>query len=140
RSTRRYACKIAPLRRYRALLEDGVHRAGRLAGAAVDTLVWIDEILLVFLAGVNAIHGTDIHAGCVLHANAGLTDYVGHMPMGSSLQERYATPFTARGLAISYRLRRCLSRPGEPGSVAIGDGDPLPLPPPLQGEGPQADR
>ena len=123
------AREVAPLRRYRALLEDGVHRAGWLAGAAVNTFVRIDEILLVFLAGVNAIHGADIHAGCILHTNAGLTDYVGHMPTDPSLQERYATPFTARSLAISYRLRRCLSRPGEPGSVAIGDGDPLPLPP-----------
>jgi hypothetical protein len=104
------AREVAPLRRYRALLEDGVHRAGWLAGAAVNTFVRIDEILLVFLAGVNAIHGADIHAGCVLHADAGLTDYVGHLPMDPSLQERDATPSPARSLAISYRLRRCLSR------------------------------
>src|SRR6185437_3097613 len=75
------AREVAPFSGYRALLEDRVYRARWLAGAAINALVRVNIILLVFLTSMDTIHGTNIHAGCVLHADAGLADHVGHTPM-----------------------------------------------------------
>src|SRR5689334_18926769 len=53
---------------------DRTHRALRLARAAVDAFVGVDEQLV--LALVDAIHGTDIDTGTILHTNAGFGDDV----------------------------------------------------------------
>src|SRR3954462_14799313 len=58
--------------------EDRGHRALRLAGAAIDALVGVDEELLV--AFVDAVDGTDVDARLVLDADAGFGDDVGHGP------------------------------------------------------------
>jgi hypothetical protein len=75
---------LSPLFRHCRLFKDGRDRASRLTCPAVDTLIRVDiellsrlEIFLV-LSGVNAVNRADIHAGCVLHANARLSDYVCH--------------------------------------------------------------
>src|SRR5688572_21603664 len=56
--------------------EDRGHRALRLASAAVDALVGMDVELV--LALVDAVHRTHIHAGAVLHPDAGFGDHIGH--------------------------------------------------------------
>src|SRR5215831_6969177 len=56
--------------------EDRGDGAFRLARAAIDALVGVDEELLLPL--VNAIDGTDVDAGAVLHADASFCDDVGH--------------------------------------------------------------
>jgi hypothetical protein len=61
-----------------ALFKDGVKGAGWLAGAAIDALAGINVILLVFFGGVYAVDWTDIHAGCVLLADAGLGNDISH--------------------------------------------------------------
>jgi len=70
--------RLTPLAWHRAQLEDGFHRAGWLTGAAIDALIWIDVVLVVFLAGVDAVDWAHVHTGCVLNADAGLADDIGH--------------------------------------------------------------
>src|SRR5947208_2085353 len=56
--------------------EDRRHGAFGLARAAVDALIRVD--VQHVLALINAIHGTHVHAGPVLHVDAGFRDDVGH--------------------------------------------------------------
>src|SRR5712664_1113260 len=56
--------------------EDRLHRAHRLAGPAVDTLVGVDEELIRPL--VDAVHRADLDAGLVLDVDARLDDHVCH--------------------------------------------------------------
>src|SRR4029453_12850704 len=64
--------------------EDSFNGTGRHAGAAIDTLVGVDEQLLgrgeggFVLARVDAVHRADVDARCVLRPDAGFADYVGH--------------------------------------------------------------
>src|SRR5437879_2981433 len=70
--------ELCPLRGHLVLREDRVHRAGVHAGAAVDALVRIDEVHVGVVVGVDAVDGADLHAGGVLHPDAGLGDDVCH--------------------------------------------------------------
>src|SRR5580700_10531256 len=73
-----------PLLRQVFQSEDRGHRADRNAGAAVDAFRGINIelcdlfILRLILARVDAIAGTDVDAGGVFCADAGLSDYVSH--------------------------------------------------------------
>src|SRR5207247_11124778 len=53
------------------------HGAFGLARAAVDALIRVD--VQHVLALINAIHGTHVHAGPVLHVDAGFRDDVGQI-------------------------------------------------------------
>src|SRR6266849_9286047 len=66
------------LRLFRRLVlgEDRLHRAHRLAGPAVDTLVGVDEELVRPL--IDAVHRADLDAGLVLDVDARLDDHVRH--------------------------------------------------------------
>jgi hypothetical protein len=62
--------------------KDGLDRASRLASAAIDALIGIDEELFcrlefrLILARVYTINGADIDTGCVLCANARFANYI----------------------------------------------------------------
>jgi len=64
------------VRRYVFLGEDRRDRTFRLAGAAVDAFIGVDEQLL--LALINAIDGAYVYARLVLHADARFGNYVRH--------------------------------------------------------------
>jgi len=66
-----------------ALFKNGVKWASRLAGSAIDALAGIYVILLVFFSGMYAVDWTDIHAGCILLADAGLSNDIGHSSVPS---------------------------------------------------------
>src|SRR5579885_1497221 len=61
-----------------AFLKDRIHRADRLARAAINALFGIDKILLVLFPGVNAVHRADIHTRGVFDADARLGDDISH--------------------------------------------------------------
>src|SRR5712691_1793739 len=66
-----------PFRRNVVLVEDRRHRADRFTRAAIHALVWLDvELAPTF---VDAVDGTLVHAGPVLHVDTGLRDHVGHL-------------------------------------------------------------
>src|SRR5882724_4644948 len=67
---------VLPVRRSLVLGEDRLHRAHRLARAAVDALIRVDEEHV--LALVDAVDGTDFDASLVLDVDTGLRDYVRH--------------------------------------------------------------
>src|SRR5437867_12365707 len=67
-----------PLVRQRVLREDRLDRTLRLACPAIDALLRVDHEDAVGL--VDAVHGTDIHAGQVLDVDTGLGDDVRHGP------------------------------------------------------------
>src|SRR5439155_20483547 len=68
--------------------EDRLHRAHRLAGAAVDALVRVDvEHRLAF---IDAVHRTDLDTGLVLHVDAWLGDDVRHQDLPLSITVRGA--------------------------------------------------
>ena len=70
---------LRPLGRQRLLGEDRVHRAFRLAGAAVDALVRVDEQLAIdAFVVVDAVDRADGDARDVEHVDARLGDHVGH--------------------------------------------------------------
>ena len=69
---------ILPLFRHRILREDRAHRADRLAGAAVDALIWMDEVLIVRVRRVDAVNRADSDSGLVFHADTGFGNYIGH--------------------------------------------------------------
>jgi hypothetical protein len=69
---------VTPLLRNGVLGEDCTNRAGRFARATVDTLVGVDKVLIVRVGCVDAVDGTDIHAGRVLGIDAWLANDVGH--------------------------------------------------------------
>jgi hypothetical protein len=71
--------EVAPLFGDVVFGEDGDYRANRLAGGAVDAFVRVNEILIVLVFGVNAVHRTDIHAGAVLQVNTRLGYDIGHL-------------------------------------------------------------
>src|SRR6266478_2228614 len=78
--------ELFPLVRSRRLLKDRLHGTNRLASPAVDALLGVNVELLLFLellclvlCGMNAIHGTDIHARGILHVDAGFGNNVGHL-------------------------------------------------------------
>jgi hypothetical protein len=82
--------KPLPFRGDSAHFKNGVKRAGRLAGSAVDALNGIYVILLVFFGGMYAVDWTDIHAGCVLLADARLGNDIGHCGVPSFSFRRWA--------------------------------------------------
>ena len=65
-----------PLLRQGVLGEDRLDRAFRLAGAAVDALLGVDDEDPLVL--VDAVDGTDVHARAVFDVDAGLSDDVRH--------------------------------------------------------------
>ena len=71
-----------PLTWYVGIGKNRLDRALRLAGAAIDTLVRVDVVLILTL--VNAVDGANFDATCVLRVDAGLNDDVGH---GSCMSE-----------------------------------------------------
>src|SRR5262249_22958442 len=71
--------EVGPFDREGLLREDRVHRAFRLAGAAVDALVRVDEELAIrAFVVVDAVDRTDGDARQVEHIDAWLGDDVGH--------------------------------------------------------------
>src|SRR6188508_2348189 len=74
--------EAAPLLRGFIEREDGLDRAGRHAGAAVDALVGVDiehfgrRELRFVLPGMDAIDRADVYAGRILGADAGFRDDV----------------------------------------------------------------
>jgi hypothetical protein len=71
-----------------ALFKNGVKGASRLAGSAIDAQAGIYVILLVFFGGMYAVNWTDIHAGCIFLADAGLGNDIGHSGVPSFSKER----------------------------------------------------
>src|SRR4029450_7130768 len=69
--------EVLPLGGHVVLVEDGLHRADRLAGAAVHALVGVDVEHAVAL--VDTVDRTLLDAGLVLDVDAGLGDDVGHL-------------------------------------------------------------
>src|SRR5205823_14379387 len=65
-----------PRVRQRVLREDRLHRTPRFACPAIYALLRVDHEDAVGL--VDAVHGTDIHAGQVFDVDAGLGDDVSH--------------------------------------------------------------
>src|SRR5690606_19211128 len=72
---------VGPLRGDVRIREDRGDGALRLAGAAIDTLVRVDVVLI--LALVDAVDRADLDAARVLGADAGLGDDVGHLGVSS---------------------------------------------------------
>src|SRR5215211_5505022 len=68
--------EVLPLGGHVVLVEDGLHRADGLAGAAVHAFVGVDVEHAVAL--VDAVDRTFLDAGLVLDVDAGLADDVGH--------------------------------------------------------------
>src|SRR5512132_3842783 len=66
-----------PLGRHVIVVEDGLHRTDRLAGAAVHALLGVDVEHAVAL--VDAVDRTLFDAGLVLDVDAGLGDDIGHL-------------------------------------------------------------
>ena len=58
--------------------ENRFDRADFGADAAVNAFCRIDEILFLFVVGMNAIDWTDLDAGCIFRPDAGLGDDIGH--------------------------------------------------------------
>src|SRR5215207_10234511 len=69
--------EVLPLGRDVVLVEDGLHRADGLAGAAVHAFVGVDVEHAVAL--VDAVDRTLFDAGLVLDVDAGFGDDVGHL-------------------------------------------------------------
>lgn len=72
-----------PVLRHVVLRENGVHGALRLAGAAIDALIRVDEHRQVLRSRlrfslIDAFDRADVHAGGVLRGDAGFGDDVGH--------------------------------------------------------------
>jgi len=69
--------KALPLIRDFVFHEDRVHRALRLAQAAVNALIRINVKLIACF--MDAVHGADRNAGSIFDANAGFGDYIRHV-------------------------------------------------------------
>ena len=85
--------------------QDRLDRAFRLAHAAVDALVGVDDQHV--LALVEAVHGADLDAVHVLAPDAGFGDHVGHRSL--RLKARFRGRTTAPG-----RRRRTISAASRP--------------------------
>src|ERR1035438_6297397 len=106
--------------------EDGVHRAGIDAGAAIDALVRIDVDHAVLVDLVDAVDRAHLDARLVLEVDAGLGDDVGHHPESSvpvprSVKTRVTGPVSGtEGDPLPPVPRRAPSgrcrRPGTPAS------------------------
>src|ERR1700730_17905762 len=79
--------KIGPFVRRLVQRENGLDRAGRNAGAAVDALVGMNVehvgrgVRGFVLPGMNTVDRTHVDTGGIFHANARFTDDVGHGPL-----------------------------------------------------------
>jgi hypothetical protein len=73
------ANELALVAGHSELIEDGVHRADRLTVGAVDTGNRVYEVLLDLVVGLDAVDGAYFDAGCVFHADAGLSYYEWHI-------------------------------------------------------------
>src|SRR6266849_7101319 len=73
---------FAPLLRDLVLGEDGVDRARINASAAVDALIWIDEIHRRCVVGVNTVHGADLYARGIFYPYARLNNDISHVQQG----------------------------------------------------------
>ena len=71
--------EAAPFFRYVILGEDRDYGTHRLAGGAVDALIGMNEVLVVLIFSVDAVHRTDVHAGAVLKVNTRLGYDIGHL-------------------------------------------------------------
>ncbi len=60
------------------LVENGIHRAYRDTGIAVDSLIWVYVKHLVILVAMDAVHRANIDARRVLYTNAGLNYHECH--------------------------------------------------------------
>jgi hypothetical protein len=77
------------VRGYVFLREDRCYGTLWLAGTAINALVGVNIELV--LALIDAIHGTDIHAGAVLNSNTRLDDHISHPATPSSRADLTAT-------------------------------------------------
>src|SRR5262249_9395763 len=113
--------EVLPLLRRLILDENRLHRADRLAGAAVDALIGMDEELVGAL--VDAVDRADLNAGLVLHVDAGLRDTVRHseLVLRSRSRRRFAVavlkPARAGGTPGALHARG-----GAAGPVAFPEG------------------
>src|SRR5205814_7700362 len=88
--------------------EDRRHRTDGNASAAINTLDGINVKLLniieagtaIVIAGVllwvNAVYGTGIHAGGILHSNTGLCNHISHRP----------PPFNSKAMPLEKRIQQ----------------------------------
>src|SRR6476661_5487887 len=95
-----------PLLREIVQREDGRDWADRHAGAAIDALYRVDvkhffgSVLRVILFRMNAIHGTCVHAGCVLGSDARFCNHVSHFDLSLGMAGLHRTTHSSR---ISFR-------------------------------------
>ena len=68
------AQELALVGRHLELVEDGVHRADRLAVGAVDAGLRVDVVHILFIGGGDAAHRADLDAGRVLNPDTGFRD------------------------------------------------------------------
>src|SRR2546427_12383782 len=97
-----------PLLRHAVVREDRLDRARRLAGLAVDALVGVDVELILPL--VDAIDGTDLDAGLVLHPDAGLGDHERHAILPRTSAQRAARAFERGSLGAGRPKRKTRGR------------------------------
>ena len=69
---------VFPLIRYGVLGEDRAHRAHRLACAAVDALIGVNEVHVVRVGCIDTVHRANIDTACVLQVHARLGDHIRH--------------------------------------------------------------
>jgi hypothetical protein len=95
---------LPPFRGDSRFLENSCHRAGRLAGPAVNALVRVNEKLLALiktgftLCRMNAVYGTDIDTGSIFRTHTRLGDDIRHssdiLLLARHVRERQLIPGT----------------------------------------------
>lgn len=94
-----YVCPIVvrPLFRKVVFIVDGFHRANRLAGATVDTLIRVDIEHPIAL--INAVNRALIYTGPIFNVDAGKSNYIGH-------DARLSSPANAFSFIVTLGFRR----------------------------------
>ena len=70
-----------PLLRDFVFHKDCINRAFRLAQAAVNALVWVDEKLCIVVTALDAVNRAHRLARAVLDTNTGLRNYKRHLDL-----------------------------------------------------------
>jgi hypothetical protein len=72
------ADEVTPLTGHPEFVENGVHRADRLAIGTVNAGHRVDEVLFLIVVAVDAVNRTHLKAGSVLHSDARLSYHKWH--------------------------------------------------------------